>query len=106
MKLNWIPLLAILSTNAQALDLELGLGVSDTPLYTGVPVGTYATDYSQETTVGIVQISHTFKVTNFASIKLWADHRSLPFKEEPSLVQGVKRSGKNTIGASVVVKIF
>mgnify|MGYP000701550822 CR=1 FL=1 len=94
-------LIPLLATKVSALELELGLGKSAQPLYNGINPTKNPATYSS-TDVGKVSLSHTFRITNKVGVKIWGDHYSIPFKEDP----WPKGYGHNIGGVSVVVKIL
>ena len=96
-----------LSTNVDALELELGVGYSlIDPFYQSVDKERFPEQYDDHI-VGKLGLSHTFKINKWSGVKLWIEHYSLINHEEPlDTNTGVDNAGKNLVGASVVFKLF
>lgn len=97
-------LLAV-STNISALELELGIGLSKDPFYTGLNERQYPNQANNKL-VGKIAASHTFDVTKKLGIKIWGVHHSLALEKEPNNVDGGKGNGLDMIGTSLIYKIL
>jgi len=96
-----MTLLLLESRQSNALDLELGIGVSENPLYTRVSCDNLP-EHCNNRLVGKIAIYHNFNITNELDIKVWLDHYSLLLKDEVN----PDSFGKNIAGASLVFKLF
>lgn len=102
MKQNWIVayLLTLLTFNVNALELELGIGMTEFPLY-NVEADRYPNQYDRDQ-IGKIAIMHTFDMNEWAGIKLWIDHYSLLSRPETNDYP----RGRNMAGASVIFKLY
>lgn len=101
MRQSLIALLMLLTTSANALELELGVGKTENPFYREVNCETLP-DRCENKTIGKIALYHTFNIEEWVGIKLWIDHYSLLGEPEVN----PNNHGRNMAGASVVFKLF
>ena len=89
------------SSPTEALELELGIGRMEHPLYTRVSCNDLP-QHCENKTIGKIALYHTFELNDWVGLKLWLDHYSLLETTEVK----PDNYGKNMAGGSLVFKLF